>query len=154
MLIHNHGAIQVPLSVTGYACNVRFEAKRIEREFFPKKHPVNLQDIFWLDRQLGKRVPQIIGRGLDVVIFSCCEGADEHVDKLPKDKFEDTTFLIPLVLPRYTSFLISRDPVASAVDMEPLLLNTLYEFDHTLPHELSVEDRRGGCVVMMIAIKK
>ena len=85
---------------------------------------------------------------LDFVYFSACKGAEEHVDELDPMIFEETTFVVPLILPQGRSVLTANcHPMT-------LELNHVYEFSHELPHRLDLEDTESGCVVVMVAVLK
>jgi hypothetical protein len=85
---------------------------------------------------------------LDFVYFSVCKGAESHTDKLNPQKFEDTTFVIPTILPRGRSIITAED---EEVDVK---VGGVYQFDHTKVHSMRLEDTESGCVVIMVAIKK
>lgn len=87
-------------------------------------------------------------RNLDYVYFSACKGAEEHTDDLDPDKFEDTTFVIPLILPSGLSLLTAEN------EKREISVGSIYEFDHTKPHGLELEDEESGCVLVMVAIVK
>lgn len=85
---------------------------------------------------------------LDYVYFSAARGAEPHVDLLDGNKFEDRTFVIPVILPKGASVLTAEDDNAVAE------LGHIYEFNHEKTHGMTVEDSESGCVVIMVAIKK
>lgn len=102
------------------------------------------------NKELFNHVASISGvdvHTLDAVLFSCIEGAKPHVDKLNLLEFEDTTFIVPVLLP-LGSVVLNVGESSSQVDM-----NHIYEFNHTVIHSLDVE-HRTGCVVIMFAISK
>lgn len=85
---------------------------------------------------------------LDYVYFSCSKGAEPHTDLLDETKFEDRTFVIPVILPRGKSVIFAEDA------SQEVQVGGVYEFNHERTHSMSVEDTESGCVVVMVAIKK
>lgn len=85
---------------------------------------------------------------LDYVYFSAAKGAEPHTDMLDPDKFASRTFIIPVILPQGHSIITAEN------DSQIAQLGNIYEFDHEKIHSMTVEDSEGGCVVIMIAIKK
>jgi hypothetical protein len=114
----------------------------------PKKfhvHPMHVYAGEVLKQHLSYLVNVPVSR-LDFVYFSCCNGAEEHVDLLDPAKFEPTTFVVPIILPRGKS-TITADGVTLEVEVDQV-----YEFNHELPHRMDLEDTESGCVVLMVAV--
>lgn len=86
---------------------------------------------------------------LDYVYFSCCKGAEPHVDALNPNKFTDRTFVIPVILPKRGPALLRAESVWTELEV-----GMVYEFNHEREHELVLEDTESGCVVIMVAEKK
>ena len=85
---------------------------------------------------------------LDFVYFSVCKGAAPHIDLLDKNKFEPTTFVVPIILPNGESIITAED---ERIVVE---LNNIYEFNHEKIHSMVLEDTESGCVVIMVAVLK
>lgn len=85
---------------------------------------------------------------LDFVYFSVCKGAEPHIDLLDKNKFEPTTFVVPIILPNGESIITAED---ERIVVE---LNNIYEFNHEKIHSMVLEDTESGCVVIMVAVLK
>ncbi len=64
------------------------------------------------------------------------------------NKYEDTTYVIPVILPGGKSVITAE---SASVEVS---LGGVYEFDHTKIHSMTLEDTESGCVVVMVAIKK
>jgi hypothetical protein len=77
-----------------------------------------------------------------------CNGAEPHTDLLDPAVFEDTTYVIPVILPTGTSIITAEDVY---VVTQP---GHVYEFDHTKLHSMVLEDTSSGCVVIMVAVKR
>jgi hypothetical protein len=85
---------------------------------------------------------------LDFVYFSVCKGAEPHTDLLSPEKFEDTTYVVPVILPRGQSIITAENWKSE------VCVGGIYEFDHTKVHSMTLEDLESGCVVVMVAVKK
>lgn len=146
MKIICHGSIDVPLSIIENAETIKFD-----------NYKTNTPAIFQI-RQLGEfdislmnNLADIVGvdiHKLDYVYFSVCNGAEPHTDLLDPLKFEDRTFVIPVILPKGNSTITAED------ERTVVELNHIYEFNHEKVHSMELEDTNSGCVVIMVAVKK
>jgi hypothetical protein len=145
-MITYHGNIHIPQTITDHADAIKFE-----------KYKVNTPTEFQINRyavgqeQLISRLSQKIcvpTYKLDFVFFSVCQGAEPHVDQLNPDKFEDTTYVIPVILPNGAS-AIRAEKAIGVVEV-----GGVYEFDHTKIHSMELQDTESGCVVIMVAVLK
>lgn len=100
-----------------------------------------LSEMFWIDD-----CPEDLDK-LNVVFFSCANGAEEHVDKLDPEVFTSTTYVIPVILPSEGNIL--------HVDGESMEIEIggIYEFNHEIPHSLTVGDTTGAVVIMIGVMK-
>ncbi|HET8687988.1 MAG TPA: hypothetical protein VFM18_15240 [Methanosarcina sp.] len=145
--IHIRGFITVPQSIVDHAETIKLENYKVNTPKRFQKHTQDTSDSEAFLEALSKSVGIPAGK-LDYVYFSCCRGAEEHVDELPSDKFEDTTFVVPVILPKGSCVMTVENEEAEV--MIPLI----YEFDHTKKHGLRLEDTESGCVMLMVAVKK
>jgi hypothetical protein len=97
--------------------------------------------------ELAKLIDVDIGR-LDYVYFSVCKGAEPHVDVLDPEVFHDTTYVVPVILPKGVSTIHAED-VSWDVHV-----GGVYQFNHEREHSMTLEDTESGCVVIMVAIKR
>jgi hypothetical protein len=98
---------------------------------------------------LMAEVADIIGidkSRLDYVYFSCSQGAEPHTDVLPVEKFESTTFVIPVILPKGKSVIFAKEA------SQEVQVGKIYEFNHEETHSMTLEDKESGCVVIMVAV--
>lgn len=142
-----HGIINVPQSIVDAADRIKFENYKVNTIQKIRKHNDVTDDSLKMLAELGTIV-NIDSNKFDMVYFSVCEGADPHVDLLDPDKFEDTTFIIPIILPSGDSIITAEE---ASVIVE---VNEVYEFDHSKMHSMTLEDSKSGCVVVMVAVKK
>lgn len=85
---------------------------------------------------------------LDYVYFSVCKGAEPHVDTLDPEVFTETTFVIPVILPKGDSIITAgQSSIICGV-------GGVYEFNHEMTHSMTLEDNESGCVVVMVAVKR
>jgi hypothetical protein len=144
-MIAYHGNLVIPATVLEYSNTIRFENYKTNT---PAKFQV--RSLTGAD-ELMATLASLIGDPkdhLDFVYFSVCQGAEPHTDKLNTKKFEDTTFIIPTILPTGRSIITAEDE-----EME-VEVGGVYQFDHTKVHSMRLEDTTSGCVVIMVAIKK
>ncbi len=140
-----HGTVSIPEAVVAHADTIKLENYKTNT---PAKFQV--RSIVGGD-DLMANLSVLIGipRGrLDFVYFSVAKGAEPHTDKLNPNKFEDTTFVVPVILPKGNS-VIKADGVEVVAEV-----GGIYEFDHTTTHSMTLEDTESGCVVVMVAVKK
>lgn len=144
-MIKYHGTVPVPETVIGHADTIKFENYKTNT---PRKFQVRtLIGGDELMDSLSGRIGIEKDR-LDFVYFSVCKGAEPHTDLLDPNKFTDTTFVIPVVLPPGDAIITAED------HGEKVHVGGVYEFDHTKVHSMSLEDTESGCVVVMVAVKK
>ena len=145
-MIRYHGKIYIPEAITRHADAIKLQNYKVTK---PGKGQVrhSLPHYMRFDDDL-RHILGLENRPLDFVYFSCCKGAEPHVDQL-SDKFEDTTYVIPIILPKTGKAIIvaGDDGVEAGI-------GGIYEFDHTKTHSMVLEDTESGCVVIMVAIKK
>lgn len=145
-MIKYHGQVQIPMELISHSKKIKFENYKVNKPSRAQiKHKLTEYMEFTEDL---KNIIGLPNANLDFVYFSCCKGAEPHVDQLPSEKFEDTTFVVPTILPTGKSIITAED-----VEME-VQIGGVYEFDHTKIHSMELEDTESGCVVVMVAIKK
>lgn len=143
----HHGTVYVPNCFWQYADTIRHENYKTNTpKHFQKHQPYGAYTEDFLER-LGNKVGRDPAK-LDLVYFSVAKGAEPHVDQLDHDKFEDTTFIIPVILPKGKSIIYADGASWEAK------LDEVVEFDHTQTHSMTLEDHETGCVVLMVAVKK
>jgi hypothetical protein len=144
-VIKFHGTIPIPEIVTGHADTIKFDNYKTNT---PAKFQVRT---LTGGDELMESLSQRIGRkkeSLDFVYFSVCKGAEPHTDLLSPEKFEDTTYVVPVILPRGQSIITAENWKSE------VCVGGIYEFDHTKVHSMTLEDLESGCVVVMVAVKK
>jgi hypothetical protein len=144
-VIKFHGTIPIPETVTGHADTIKFDNYKTNT---PAKFQVRT---LTGGDELMESLSQRIGRkkeSLDFVYFSVCKGAEPHTDLLSPEKFEDTTYVVPVILPRGQSIITAENWKSE------VCVGGIYEFDHTKVHSMTLEDLESGCVVVMVAVKK
>lgn len=144
-VIKFHGTVSVPEAVVNHADTIKFENYKTNT---PRKFQVRtLTGGDELMESLAERI-NLPKSKLDFVYFSVCKGAEPHTDLLSPDKFENTTYVIPVILPRGRSVITAEEQEAE------VQVGGVYEFDHTKVHSMTLEDLESGCVVVMVAVKK
>lgn len=144
-MIECHGKASIPAETIEYADKIKLENYKTN---VPEKFQIRcLTGCDDLMKQLAEKIGLPKNR-LDFVYFSCCKGAEPHTDKLNPNKFEDTTYVIPVILPKGKSVI-----VATGKEME-VELGGIYQFDHTKVHSMHLEDTESGCVVIMVGVLK
>jgi hypothetical protein len=146
-MIQMHGEVELPKKLLKAADAIKFQNYKVNKIGRIQKHTDDGEDaqyILWQLGQLVKRDPKFF----DMVYFSACSGAEPHVDMLDESRFENTTYVIPLILPIGDSIIKTRNVSIIAE------VGKVYEFDHTIEHEMTVEDNKSGCVVLMVAVKR
>ena len=83
---------------------------------------------------------------LDFVVFSAVNGAEPHIDMLPKNIFGEITYIYPIILPMDGAFLTVGEKKVRVGN------NTIYEFNHQTVHSLETLSK-DGCVLIMCAEK-
>lgn len=146
-MIKYHGQIVLPSGLLEAAEHIKFQNYKVTKIGKIQKQTPEGVDAEYVMRVLGSFVKRDHTL-FDAVYFSACSGADRHIDMLDQEKFEDTTYVIPLILPE-------GDTIISAQGMSVIVeVGGVYEFDHTKEHEMTVEDDKSGCVVLMVAVRK
>ncbi len=144
-MIKFHGKVIIPQETIDYADKIKFENYKTNT---PATFQIRtLEGCDWLMKKLSSIV-EVPREKLDFVYFSCCRGAEPHTDKLNPAKFEDITYVIPVIVPKGKSTIIAE---GQSIDAE---LGGIYEFDHTKTHEMQLEDMESGCVVVMVGVLK
>ena len=145
-----HGLVSIPKSVTEFSETIKLEnfkvtnPKSFRVRRLPKENAEGNEEFRdALSREIG--IPR---NRLDFVYFSAAQGAEPHTDALNPEKFEDTTYVVPVILPRGKSVIIA-DGQEVVVEV-----GRVYQFDHTKTHSMTLEDKESGCVVIMTAVKK
>jgi len=144
-MIRYHGTIEIPKTVLEYADTIKFENYHTNT---PAKYQIRTLtgcDQLMVDLSRSINIPK---EKLDFVYFSVCKGAEPHTDLLNPKKFEDTTFVVPVILPKGKSIITAEDV------REEVVIGGVYQFDHTKIHSMELEDTDSGCVVIMVAVKK
>jgi len=147
-MIKTRGVVMIPQSVLDNADKVKYENYKVNT---PEKFQIRKLEKEGGGEELMEQLAAVIGQPrskLNYVYFSACQGAEPHTDKLPA-KFEDTTFVIPLILPKTGRAIITAEECWTEVGV-----GIVYEFDHTKVHSMELDDKESGCVVCMVAIKK
>jgi hypothetical protein len=143
--IQFHGVVNIPPEVIAYADSIKLENYKTNT---PAKFQIRTviageMIIDGIAAQIN-----IPSNKLDFVYFSVAKGAEPHTDLLHPDRFEDTTYVIPVILPNGKSIITAED---EQVEVE---LGGVYQFDHTKIHSMVLEDNTSGCVVIMVAVLK
>jgi hypothetical protein len=146
-VITYHGNIVIPNGLIEAADQIKYQNYKVTKIGKIAKQTPEGVDAEYVMRVLGSKVERDHAT-FNAVYFSACSGAEEHVDMLDQEEFEDTTYVIPLILPQGDS-IIRAGKCRAIVEV-----GGIYEFDHTKPHEMTVEDDKSGCVVLMVAVKK
>lgn len=145
-MITYHGTVDVPQEVIDAADRIKLDNYKVNKPTSLGFKVRRLHDLKMVD-QLAK-IAKVTKSLLDIVYFSCCKGAEPHVDKLKPEKYEDTTYVIPVILPKGKSVIYAE---GASMDVG---LGGVYQFDHTRVHSMSLEDTDSGCVVVMVAVLK
>lgn len=104
-MIRYHGNVAIPESVIAHSDKIKFEHYKANT---PEKFQV--RTLTGAD-ELMESLSALIGlprNTLDFVYFSVCKGAEPHTDKLNPNKFTDTTFVIPTILPKGRSVITAE----------------------------------------------
>jgi hypothetical protein len=147
-MIRFHGTVEIPAEAVQYADGIKQENYKVNTpaEFqvrvLPGCKPM-LDQLATLTGQPRER--------MDAVYFSCPMGSEPHTDKLNLKKFENTTFIIPVILPDLRKHRVTL--LTAGCTDAVLEVGGVYEFDHTQTHSLTVGDD-SGCVLIMVALLK
>jgi len=142
MNIIDHGSVQIPQHVVSHADTIKYEN-------YKTNTPAKFQKHGAVSSELEQSIAAIAGvdvNRVDWVYFSVCQGAEPHTDQLG-DKFTDTTYVIPVILPT------GKSTITANGQTEEVQLGHIYEFNHNETHSMELEDTTSGCVVIMAAIK-
>lgn len=145
-MLKTHSTITIPDKVLSIADRIKLENYKTNTPASFQKH----YDVSSSYDEVASQIADIAGvdtNEIDWVFFSVCKGAEPHVDQLPPEKFTDTTFVVPILLPEGKSVITAEE------DSAEVEINRVYEFDHTKIHSMTLEDMDTGCVVLMAAIK-
>ena len=145
--IKKRGVIKVPPAVIAAAEKIKLQNYKTNTPAQFQIHPLHDQSAELMMQNLAD-ILDINRARLDYVYFSVCKGAEEHVDMLDANIFENRTFVIPVILPTGRSIIQAEQQKRTAE------LFTVYEFNHERPHAMYLEDTNSGCVVIMVAVKK
>ncbi len=140
-----HGSVTIPQVVTDYSDTIKLENYKVNT---PAKFQVRS---LTGGEEMMHGLSELVGVPKDrlaFVYFSAAHGAEPHTDQLNTKKFEDTTFVIPVILPK------GRSVIYADGDEAEVRVGGVYEFDHTKTHSMTVEDTESGCVMIMVAIRK
>jgi hypothetical protein len=146
-MIIDHGVVTINSNIIDYANSIKFENYKVNT---PAKFQINSANKT-ICGDLMQQIGYLTGKSfdlLDFVFFSVCNGAEPHTDLLDPAVFEDTTYVIPVILPTGTSIITAEDVYVAT---QP---GHVYEFDHTKLHSMVLEDTSSGCVVIMVAVKR
>jgi len=143
MKIKYHGVLpHVPEAILEHANTIKLENYKTNTPTaFQKHQPDNIE----FTKQLAKAI-DYPPASIDWVYFSVCKGAKTHVDELG-DKFTDTTFVIPIIVPK------GRSTITAEYESMSVRCRGIYEFNHNKEHSMELEDTESGCVVIMAAIR-
>ena len=147
MNIKNHGSISIEPTMLQTADSIKYQNYKTNT---PKQFQINSFHYTESSRFIFRLsdIVKISPSKLDFVYFSVCKGAEPHIDLLDKNKFEPTTFVVPIILPNGESIITAED---ERIVVE---LNNIYEFNHEKIHSMVLEDTESGFVVIMVAVLK
>src|SRR6185312_16487490 len=97
-----HGKVSIPQVVLDHANTIKLENYKTNT---PAKFQV--RSLIGGD-ELMNSLANVVGvaqKRLDFVYFSVCKGAEPHTDILDQKKFFDTTYVIPVILPKGKSII-------------------------------------------------
>lgn len=141
-MIENLGNVNIPYGVIQNAEKIKHEHYKVNT---PSKFKVHTMDDHTLITELSALVG-VASEKLNYVYFSVCRGAEPHTDLLPVEKFTNTTFVIPIILPKGNSIITAES------DRKTVKVGGVYKFDHTKIHSMELDDTSSGCVVVMVAV--
>lgn len=147
-MITHHGIVDVPQSIIDHAETIKLENYKTTSPAKFQKHTQLTEDAAWFAVLIACAVQENTA-DINWVYFSVCQGAEPHVDQLDPNRFTDTTYVIPIILPKKGTSTITAGDDSAVVE-----LNHIYEFDHTQIHSMVNEDTESGCVVVMVAIER
>ncbi len=147
MKINNLGEVQLSSHMTLAADAIKFENYKVNSPYQYKIHPQDVTIGSWFEDQLSTLI-NVDKSKIDWVFFSVCNGAEPHTDMLNPDKFHDTTYVVPIILPKGKSVITAED------EKMEVKIGSVYQFDHTKTHSMELEDTKSGCVVIMAALLK
>ena len=136
------GKVAIPQGVILNANKIKYEHYKVNT---PSKFQVHSLD----DTLLIETISSLIGiqkEKLDYVYFSVCQGAEPHIDLLDPNKFTNTTYVIPVILPLGDSIIVAE------TQREKVQVGGVYKFNHTKTHSMELDDTSSGCVVIMVAV--
>ncbi|AVH85094.1 hypothetical protein RsoM2USA_167 [Ralstonia phage RsoM2USA] len=146
--IKYHGSVHtIPTGILNSANRIKHLSYNISEpaDFWRDTPEDNDMEALVNDMRFLVKLPEITR--INCVFFSCASGAAEHVDKLDPNEFYSVTFIVPIILPAEGNILH-----VNGESME-VKIGGIYEFNHEVPHSMTVGDTTGA-VVIMIAINK
>lgn len=152
-MIIDHGKVNVGLAMVRAADSVKRLNYKVNT---PKRFQVERLH----DEAAGSLMEQLSSimqqpkENLDFVYFSCCAGAEPHVDALDPREFTERTIVVPIILPPGRAVLTAQVDKEHKAQSVQVKLNHAYEFNHELTHSLELEDTESGCVVVMVSVKR
>lgn len=147
-MLNYHGQVFPPRDVLIYADTIKLDNyKTATIKKFQRRFP-DLSGLKLMMDQIALRLSFDDGAAFDPVFFSCCKGAEPHIDKLDPEVYTDTTIVVPLVAPKGNMWF--------GIDGGKYLMQSfgIYSFVHEREHFLQLEDTESGCTVLMLAIRK
>ncbi len=146
--IKNVGKVVLTSHMTLAADEIKYENYKVNSPYKYKKHVQDVTVGSWFETQLAELI-NVDKRKIGWVFFSACKGAEPHVDMLDENKFHDTTYVVPVILPKKGKAVITAEG-----DSMEVSVGEVYQFDHTKIHSMLLDDTQSGCVVIMAAILK
>lgn len=145
--IINLGVVHIPQSILDHAELIKYDHYKVNTVKKFQKYTQDTIDSEILLWALGGLAGLDMSK-LEYVYFSACMGAEPHIDMLDQTIFEDTTLVIPVILPSGKSIITAED------EEVVVRIGGVYQFDHTKTHSMVLEDNESGCVVVMVAVRK
>lgn len=127
--------IHLPTSLKQVANSIKLQNYKVNSptKFQKYRNPLSM---------FSYMLSSVLGSKVDWVLFSCCNGAEEHTDKLDTDIYGTMTYIIPVIVPEKGAVLHHS---GGSVDISE---GSVYEINHQLPHSLDVNSY-DGCVLVM-----
>lgn len=139
------GGVYLSETVRAVAKEIRHQNNRVNTPTKFQKHSMHEETYVRLKKDIAALL-DVPHTQVDYVYFACANGAEEHVDQLDPERFTHRTVLLPVWLPKGATTLYANGGTT------PLYEGLAYEINHELPHSLDVEDKNGGCVVIMASV--
>jgi len=145
-MITHIGKINIPQTILDHAETIKLENYKTNSPAKFQKHSQYSTSGEKVSKQLSKLLNVDLNK-IDWVYFSACKGAEPHVDQLDPNKFNDETYVVPIILPE------GESKIQAIEDEKIVELFNVYHFDHTKIHSMTLEDNDSGCVVLMCGIR-